>query len=98
MSRDYEEKRDFHRMQIDCTVQLKHLATGEVLSAEGRDLSAQGFSFHAGRSFGSGALLEATVSPENTLVRPLRAEVEVVREEPEGQGFLVGARITRMLD
>ncbi|MFN2349004.1 MAG: PilZ domain-containing protein [Thioalkalivibrio sp.] len=98
MSRDYEEKRDFHRMQIDCAVQIRDMGTGESVTAEGRDLSAQGFSFYADRSYPMGAVLEAVVSPEHALVRPLHAELEVVRVEPEGQGYLIGAQIRRMME
>jgi hypothetical protein len=96
--RDYEEKRHFHRMQIDCQVTVRPADGSPTLAAEGRDLSGQGFSFYAGQPFDQGALLEVTISPENSLVRPLRAEVEVVRVEPEGEGCLVGTRIRRMLD
>ena len=96
--REFEEKRGFHRMQMDCRVTLTLPDDGETLEAEGRDLSGQGFSFHAERNFEPGAELEVTISPENAVVRPLRARLEVVRAEPDGDGFLVGARIREMLE
>lgn len=96
--RDYEEKRDFHRMQFNCRVTLREPGGAQVLTAQGRDLSAQGFSFFSDRTFARGTVLELMVSPENAVVRPLHAELQVVRVEPEGDGFLVGAQIRRMLD
>lgn len=96
--REFEEKRGFHRMQLNCRVTLRSSAGGDEFAAQGRDLSAQGLSFLSDRSFQEGDRLEVTVSPENAVVRPLRAELQVVRVEPDGDGYLVGAQIRRMLD
>ncbi|OOG28117.1 pilus assembly protein PilZ [Thioalkalivibrio denitrificans] len=96
--REFEEKRGFHRMELNCRVTLILSDESETLEAEGRDLSAQGFSFHADRHFEPGARLEVTISPENAVVRPLRARLEVVRAQPEGDGYLVGTRILEMLE
>lgn len=96
--KDFEEKRGFHRMQLNCKVTLSNPASGESTTAEGRDLSAQGFSFYSEQQFAEGDVMEVTVSPENAVVRPLRAELQVVRVEPDGDGYLVGAQIRRMLE
>jgi len=94
-SRDYEEKRDFIRMQLDCPAQCKDLDSGEEFSGQAHDLSGTGLSLELPRSFSPGALLEVRIEPAKAVVEPLHAVVEVMRVEPDMSGtrFLVGTTI-----
>lgn len=95
MLRDFDEKRDFIRMALDCRIQCKDLASGETFYGHAHDLSSKGLSFDVDREFTPGARLEVRIVPEKAVVAPLYAEVEVVRVEPgvSGRTFNVGARI-----
>lgn len=95
MLRDFDEKRDFIRMALDCKIQCKDLASGETFYGHAHDLSGKGLSFDVDREFAPGARLEVRIVPEKALVPPLYAEVEVVRVEPlmAGRNFNIGARI-----
>ena len=55
MLRDFDEKRDFIRMALDCKIQCKDLASGETFYGHAHDLSGKGLSFDVDREFAPGA-------------------------------------------
>lgn len=100
MSREYEEKRDFIRMIVDCKIQLKNIATGDTFQGVARDLSSKGLAFTTNQSIAPGTRLEVRIVPDKALVPPLHARVEVVRSEPDtaGSSYQIGAHIEEYLD
>ncbi|MCG5514438.1 PilZ domain-containing protein [Ectothiorhodospira shaposhnikovii] len=98
MSLDFDERRDFQRLQLDHPMKITEQATGREHRGLGRDLSAIGLSFHLNTALPVGTLLTVAIDPAGqSAVLPFRAEAEVHRVEAEGGGYLVAARILRML-
>jgi len=100
MPRDYDEKRDFVRVQVD-----SKLAYGEIENEadhEGKlkNLSGRGLMFIAGEELEKEAMVDVKVVPENNLTAPLHARVKVVRvmKQRHGEGYEIGAVIQAMLD
>ena len=93
--RDIEEKRDFMRMQMDCTAQCTDLRSGEQFDGQVKDLSGKGLCLELSRELAPGSLLEVRIVPEMAVVPPLHAVVEVMRVEPDvsGERFLTGTSI-----
>ena len=93
--RDYEEKRDFIRMQLDCPVQCTDLRSGEQFAGLAKDLSGKGLCLELDRNLPPGALLEVRIEPAKAVVAPLHAVAEVMRIEPDmsGERFRVGTMI-----
>ncbi|MDV3239445.1 MAG: PilZ domain-containing protein [Gammaproteobacteria bacterium] len=93
--RDYEEKRDFIRMQLDCPIQCNDMRTGERFIGRARDLSGKGLCLELPRELPPGTLLEVRIEPARTVVAPLHALVEVMRCEPDSSDrqFRVGTSI-----
>ncbi len=95
MARDYDEKRDFIRMCMECPMSFSRPADGQAYEARAKDLSSSGFSFTANEVVTVGEVLEVRVIPGKAVVPPLHAEVEVVRVQPAGDGYEIGATIKR---
>jgi len=100
MARDYDEKRDFIRMVVDCPVAITNPANGETFQGIACDLSSKGLAFTTATSLAPGTPLEVRIVPDQTLVPPLHARVQVVRVEPDTSGarFRVGTHIEDYLD
>lgn len=94
---DYQEKRDFSRMGVEC--RMTYTVVGEIASitAVAKDLSATGLLISTDREVPLGTLLEVCLTPEQSLVPPLEASVEVVRvEAPEVGRYELGVLIKEM--
>lgn len=83
---DYEEKRDFRRMEIECRIAYCTPGSDTVLYGVGRNLSATGMLFEAGEPQAPGVLLEVSIEPGNPAVRAFRALIEVIRCRPVANG------------
>lgn len=98
MARDYEEKRDFIRMALECPVNFS--VQGETTNHEAvvRDLSGSGLCIISPREVGMGSLLRVRVMPATAAIPPLEAEVEVVRVQPGGgSSYELGVAIRKIL-
>jgi len=96
MSRDYDEKRSFQRLDMNCDIELTIPDTGEKLTALCRDLSGSGLKFVSPSAFDVDAELEILM--EGTMGRPpLRARISVIRCDPEGEQYQVASRIEQLL-
>lgn len=96
-SREYDEKRDFIRMTVDCAMTLRHLGSGQVLKGHCVNLSATGVLVRLDEAPEIGARLELGIAPELAVVPALNAVVEVVRVLPaDAGGFDVGTAIVEM--
>ena len=95
---DYDEKRQFTRMEVDCPALIR--IDGEAAShhAVVKDLSATGLQLSCADALPVGAKVEVEMTPEKQIVPPLQAKAEVLRcdEMAEG-GYLVGVQILEML-
>lgn len=99
MARDYDEKRDFIRMCLECAMTFTRQGETTVYEATARDLSGGGLGFNTGEALRLGELLEVRVTPSKAVVPPLAAEVEVVRVDGAGaDGYDVGVTIRRFLN
>lgn len=83
MSREYDEKRDFFRMAADCPLNFKihgdsdnALYTGQCVN-----LSAGGVLFRAETKLEPGSLIEINITPDKSVVPPLKAVIEVARRD-----------------
>jgi hypothetical protein len=98
LSSEHEEKRDFHRMEVDCPVSCVLRNGGEPFTAVSKDLSATGILIHCGRELAVGDELEVSVAEGVATVPPLKALVEVTRVQAlDGGGFELGTVIRQML-
>ncbi len=93
--RPYEEKRDFHRMPIQCELSLKNESNGKQFTAAGKNLSAGGVLFYTDVPLQEGDLLELHMESSQALFSELNATIEVVRVEPlaEAGNFSIGSAI-----
>ena len=69
LSRDYEEKRDFIRMQMDCQAHCTDQRTGERFVGRAIDLSGKGLCLELDRSLPPGTLLEVVIEPQKAVGR-----------------------------
>lgn len=98
MAKEYDEKRNFIRMCMECPMTFNRPGDGAVYEAEAKDLSGSGLGFSTAEAVRMGELLEVRVVPSKTVVPPLAAEVEVVRVESlAGGGYAIGGTIRRFL-
>lgn len=81
---DYDEKRSYIRMNVDCDITYKLANTYESKTGRCLSISGAGLSFIAECPFQPGVAMEVTVLPKNTLTPPMTAYIEVVRYEDLG--------------
>lgn len=96
MSRDYDEKRSYRRLDVSCDIELTVPATGEKLVATCRDLSGGGVLFISDKAFMADDELEMLL--EGNMGRPpLHARLRVIRCDPEGDSYRVATHIEQLL-
>jgi len=100
MAREFDEKRDFVRITVDCSLTYRAPDADEVEYGQAKNLSGRGMMFIAGHDIPVDSELEVTISPEQPVTQPLHALVRVVRvaKQRRGDGFEVGAVIQSVLD
>lgn len=100
MPRDYDEKRDFVRVEVDCDVFYNEQDSDEKYHGRVKNLSGRGMMFTSEIGIPAETLLEVRIAPENDLTSPLHALVRVVRlaRQRHGTGYEIGAVIKQMLD
>lgn len=100
MRQDYEEKRDFPRMRLNCAATFTEPGTGERFTQMVLNLSGGGMLFLSNKPYAPGAELEVQVDPGTGLTPPLRARISVLRVEARGdgrEGYRVAAVIEQIL-
>ncbi|MEX2474223.1 PilZ domain-containing protein [Marinobacter sp.] len=93
--KDYSEKRDFHRMQVNSEIEITD-SKGETFAGVCRDLSAAGMQLYVEQPVAIGEELKTVLHPTSDQFPPLETVCEVIRCEPEGDGFLIGANISEV--
>ena len=99
MPREYDEKRDSVRVEVNCPIQFWPENTGEKEVGKVRNLSGRGMMFIAQSEMPVESLLEVRIeADENTPSLHARVRVVRVAKPRRGDGFEIGAVIQEMLD
>ena len=96
MTREYDEKRDFIRIDIDCEIVFKKLDSDEEeQSGQVANLSGRGMMFISDTEIEKNIILEINIKPKNILTPSLHANVKVVRviKQRHADGYEIGAVI-----
>ncbi len=84
--KEYAEKRDFHRMEIDSTAQIQINGSGEMDEAIVKDLSSGGILLWIKQKVQPGSQISILIEPGKDITPPLHAKVEVIRCDPIEEG------------
>ncbi len=76
---EYDEKRDYIRMDIDCDLTYRLADSEEVHHGRCTSISGAGVSFIAATNFEAGKAMEIRVLPARSVTPPMVAFIEVVR-------------------
>ncbi len=93
--KDYSEKRDFHRMQVNSEIEIID-RQGNRFKGVCRDLSAAGMQLYVEQEVAVGEEIQTVLQPSSDQFPPLETVCEVIRCEPDGDGFLLGANISEV--
>lgn len=96
MSRNYDEKRDYYRMTVDCPVRFAPVGGTHYTEGLCRNFSAGGIQFVSSTSVSLNQLLDVNITPTMSVVPPLNAIIEVIRCDPDTQGFIIAGVIKEM--
>ena len=101
MTREYDEKRDFIRIDIDCEIAYKKVdSTDEELTGQVSNLSGRGMMFITSDELEKESTYEINITPANILTPSLHANVKIVRviKQRHEEGFEIGAVIKEIYD
>ncbi len=100
MTREYDEKRDFIRIDIDCEISFREMDSDNEHIGQVANLSGRGMMFISDHKLAKDTLLEVNIKPANILTPALHANVKVVRvvKQRHGDGFEIGAVIKEIHD
>ncbi len=91
---DYDEKRDYIRMDVDCEITYKMADSDTINTGRCTSLSGAGVSFITESAYAFGLAMEIKLLPQNSVIPPMTAFVQVVRSNPREDGtFEVAATI-----
>ena len=91
---EFDEKRDYIRMDVDCEVTYKLADSKEFKRGRCLSLSGAGISFIAEKAYDTGLAMEINVLSEKSEMPWMTAFIEVVRSIPQdGDCFEVAATI-----
>jgi hypothetical protein len=98
--RDYDEKRDFIRISVDCEIQFKAEGAQQMETGHLSNLSGRGMMFIAARQMPLETRLEVRIEADNNVTAPLHALVRVVRvvKQRRSEAYEIGAIITGIMD
>jgi len=83
---EYDEKRNYIRMEIDCDVTYRLAGSDELHHGRCSSISGAGVSFIADQSFDPGKAMEINVVPKNTVTPSMTAFIEVIRSTRQDDG------------
>ncbi|MEJ1471294.1 MAG: PilZ domain-containing protein [Candidatus Sedimenticola sp. (ex Thyasira tokunagai)] len=95
------DKRDFHRMTVNCSARFRVVGDEKVTTAQVRDLSGSGMLLLSDSPVEAGVQLHVAILPEKEITPPLYAVVQVIRCDPlEGDegAFALACNTIDMLD
>jgi len=94
---DYSEKRDFQRMDLDCS--LEYQLENDQIIRQGVviNLSAKGILFIARNAIASGDRVTIILTPVNNITPPMSAETVVARCEKQSESeYQIAAEIVQI--
>ena len=95
---EYAEKRDFHRMGIDCPAQFRIQGADDVSDGIVKNLSASGLLLQTTLEISPGTRLLVHIVPMNAITPPLSTTVSVLRSTPATEGgYEVACTIEQIL-
>jgi hypothetical protein len=83
---EYDEKRNYIRMEIDCDISYKLTDSDIVHQGQCTSISGAGVSFITSQNFTLGKAMEIHVIPKNPVTPPMTAFIEVVRSTQRNDG------------
>jgi hypothetical protein len=83
---EYDEKRNYIRMEIDCDVTYKLADSDELYHGRCSSISGAGVSFIADRAFDAGIAMEISVNPKSTVTPSMTAFIEIIRSTQQDNG------------
>ena len=102
MTREYDEKRDFIRIELDCGIVFKNIDSDDSSEQVGEvsNLSGRGLMFISDAELEKNSMIEINIKPSNILTPPLHANVKVVRvvKQRHADGYEIGAVIKEIHD
>ncbi|MCP3852547.1 MAG: PilZ domain-containing protein [Gammaproteobacteria bacterium] len=99
MSINYDEKRSFYRMSVDCHVEFSEEGSTDIHKGDGKNLSATGVKFITDHKLIEGQEIDVTVHPVIKTVIPLSAKAKVMRvvqDDDNGQ-YIVGLSLEQVV-
>jgi len=96
MSINYEEKRDFIRMNTEHALQFREVGSNEIQQGVCRNLSATGIMFTTKQAIPEGTELTVTITPQYSVVTPFDAVVKVLRTQANSapSQYTIAGKIT----
>ena len=92
MTINYDEKRSFYRMSVDCHIEFSIAGSTEKHKGDGKNLSANGVKFITDQKLAEGQELDVIVHPVIQTVTPLKAKAKVVRviHDEDNDQYIIG--------
>lgn len=92
MTINYDEKRSFYRMSVDCHIEFSVPGSSITYKGDGKNLSANGVKFITDQKLTEGQELDVIVHPVIQTVTPLKARAKVIRvmEDEENNKYIIG--------
>ncbi len=96
--KDYSEKRDFIRMQVDTDIDLRVEGTDTRIRGRCVDLSATGMAVELNQELSEGIKVHASLASHNPEFPPFETLTRVLRCEQQGEGgaWLIGLEIEQV--
>lgn len=83
---NYDDKRNYTRMNVDCDMTYKLVDTEQVIPARCTSLSGAGVAFITDNPINIGQIMEIQIQPNNPGVPPLSAFIEANRMTGRSDG------------
>lgn len=90
---NYDEKRDFQRMPVECDISYSLEGSSEKFTGKGSDLSAAGVMFSSDKEIPLGTIIDISVHPYIKSVQDLTAKAEVIRNNKQGDSYIIGVKM-----
>jgi hypothetical protein len=80
---EHDEKRDFLRMDTNCSITFNKPGSKNIMTGICLDLSGAGIKFETDQEIETGRAFEVCITPEKDVTPPLEILIEVIRCELE---------------
>ncbi len=99
MTINYDEKRSFYRMSVDCHIEFTEEGSSEKHQGDGKNLSATGVKFITEHKLTEGQAIDVIVHPVIQTVTPLTAKAKVIRvdKDEDNNKYIVGLSLEQVI-